>query len=411
MTTTPSTPSRRLSSRRLLSRRLFLAGSAAAAVARPAAAQAAPIPLGVLVPLTGTFAVYGQMMAKTARAVIDEVNAAGGVNGRPIALVVEDDASNPDGSVRGARKLIEVDRVAAIMGTYASAGTMAIAPLCWEGKTLLATVSGADAITQLPHEGFIIRTQPNTTLQGRKFGEFALEQGAKKVQFVSPQTPFAGSQFDNIALAVGKAGGTARTLIYDDKKPSYRGEVDDVMRFGPDAIILGGYSADTTIMLKELFRAGFTGRKIAFGYTVNDNLLASVPAEATEATFTISPSPAEGSDAYARAARLSGAAHPDPYTAQIYDHANLIVLALAAAGGGTLNGAALRDGIRGVSQGKDGVRVDNAIDGMKLLASGKTIDYDGASGPCDFTATGDIVDCKFRYDQVKARKLVLVRIG
>ncbi len=283
-----------------LTRRHLLCGISAAAMAatgRPARAQGAPIPLGVLVPLTGAFAVYGQPMAKVARAVIDEVNAAGGVNGRQIALTVEDDGSNPDGSVRGARKLIEVDRVVAIMGTYASAGTMAVAPLCWESKTFLATISGADAITQLPHQGFIVRTQPNTTLQGRKFGEFAIEQGAKRVQFVSPQTPFAGSQFDNIALAVKKAGGTARTLIYDDKKPSYRGEVDEVMRANPDAVIFGGYTPDTTVMLKEFYRARFDGKKIAFGYSVNDNLLANIPAEVTEGAFTISPSPAEGTDA------------------------------------------------------------------------------------------------------------------
>lgn len=392
-------------------RRLLLGGVAVTALTRAASAQNAPVRLGALVPLTGSAGVYGQPMAKMVRAVVDAVNAAGGINGRQIALTVEDDQTNPDASVRGARKLIDIDKVAAIVGTYASAGTVAIAPLCWESKTFLATISGADAITQLPHQGFLVRTQPNTTLQGRKFGEYAIEIGAKRVQFVSPQTPFAQSQFDNIATAVKKAGGAATILIYDDKKPSYRGEVDEVMRSKPDCVIFGGYTPDTTVMLKEFYRAGYTGKKIAFGYSVNDSLLAGLSADASEGVFTISPSPAEGSGAYARVVQMSGMANPDPYTSQVYDHANLVILALAAAGSAELNGTAIKDNIRKVSQGRDGVKVDNAIDGMKLLAQGQTIDYDGASGPCDFTETGDIFDCKFRYDQVKTGKLTLVRIA
>ncbi len=181
---------------------------------------------------------------------------AGGVLGRRVELSVEDDQTNPEAGVRAARKLIDVDKVSAIVGTWASSVTTAVAPLCWESKTFLATVSGADSITLLPHQGYIARTQPNTTLQGRKFGEFALEQGAKRVFFVSPQTPFQKSQFDNITLAVKAKGGETGALIYDDKKPSYRSEVDEILRFRPDALILGGYAPDTTVLLRDLFRAG-----------------------------------------------------------------------------------------------------------------------------------------------------------
>jgi len=392
-------------------RRIFLGGVASVALVRPSRADALPVRLGVLVPLTGSGGIYGQSMAKMAKAVVDEVNAAGGIGGRQIALTVEDDQTSTDASVRGVRKLIDVDKVAAVMGTYTSAGTMAIAPLCYESKTSLATISGADSITQMPTNGFLIRTQPNTTLQGRKFGEYAISTGAKRVYFVSPQTPFAQSQFDSMTAAVKKAGGDTAILIYDDKKPSYRSEVDEALRFKPDAVVFGGYTPDTTVMLKEFFRASYSGGKIAFGYSVNDKLIAGVPPDVVEGTVTISPSPAEGSPAYKRMAAFAGTPNPDPYTSQIYDHANLIILALAAAGSAELNGQAIKDNIRKVSQGQGGTKTDSAVDGMKLLAAGRTIDYDGASGPCDFTETGDIVDCRFRYDQVKGGKLTLLRIA
>ena len=396
-------------------RRLFLQSTAFATVASllPTAtlAQSQPIRLGALVPLTGAGGSYGAPMAKVAKAVVDEVNASGGVNGRKLELIVEDDQTSPEAAVRAARKLIDIDKVVAIMGTWASAVTTAVAPLCWESKTFLTTTSGADSITLLPHQGYLIRTQPNTMLQGRKFGEYAIERGAKRVFFVSPQTPFVKSQFDSITAAVKKAGGETTSLVYDDKKPSYRTEVDEVLRFKPDAMIFGGYTPDTTIILKDVYRAGYTGLKIAFGYSVNQKLIESVPADTVESVVTISPSPAEGSDAYARVAKLAGVTNPDPYTAQIYDQINLVILALAAAGSTEPSGTAIKDSVRKVSQSKDGTKVTNAPDGLKLLAGGKAVDYDGASGPCEFTDIGDILDCKFRYEEVKTGKLVLLKIA
>jgi len=394
-------------------RRTLLAGAAAlaglSALPGRALAQGAPIKIGTLTPLTGAGGPYGPVMVKAVKAVIDEVNAAGGVLGRKVELISEDDQTNPEAGVRAARKLIDVDKVSAILGTWASSVTTAVAPLCWESKTFLATVSGADSITQLPHQGYLIRTQPNTTLQGRKFGEFCIAEKAKRVFFLSPQTPFAKSQFDNITEAVKKAGGETGSLIYDDKKPAYRSEIDEVLRFKPDAIIFGGYTPDTAVMLKDAYRAGYGGLKVAFGYAVNQKLVESVPAEVVDKTFTIAPSPAEGSKAYARLVKMIGVASPDPYTTQIYDQINLVLMAIALAG--DASGTAIKDAVRKVSQAPGGAKVDNAIDGLKAIAAKQPVDYDGASGPCDFTETGDIADCQFRYEQVQGGKLALVKIA
>lgn len=394
-------------------RRTLLAGAAAlaglSALPGRALAQGAPIRIGTLTPLTGAGGPYGPIMVKAVKAVIDEVNAAGGVLGRKVELISEDDQTNPEAGVRAARKLIDVDKVSAILGTWASSVTTAVAPLCWESKTFLATVSGADSITQLPHQGYLIRTQPNTTLQGRKFGEFCVAEKAKRVFFLSPQTPFAKSQFDNITEAVKKAGGETGSLIYDDKKPAYRSEIDEVLRFKPDAIIFGGYTPDTAVMLKDAYRAGYGGLKVAFGYAVNQKLVESVPAEVVDKTFTIAPSPAEGSKAYARLVKMIGVASPDPYTTQVYDQINLILMAIAMAG--DTSGTAIKDAVRKVSQAQGGAKVDNALDGLKAIAAKQPVDYDGASGPCDFTETGDIADCQFRYEQVQGGKLALVKIA
>ena len=61
--------------------------------------------------------------------------------------------------------------------------------------------------------------------------------------------------------------------------------------------------------------------------------------------------------------------------------------------------------------GPGGTKVDSAVDGLKVIAAGKEINYEGASGPCDFTEIGDIQDCKFRYEQVQGGKIKFVKIA
>ena len=73
-------------------------------------------------------------------------------------------------------------------------------------------------------------------------------------------------------------------------------------------------------------------------------------------------------------------------------------------------GTALKDNVRKISQGS-GVKVYSAIEGLKALSEGKEINYEGASGPCDFTDIGDIFDCKFRYSQVRKGKLEFLKIA
>jgi branched-chain amino acid transport system substrate-binding protein len=396
-----------------LTRRALLqatgAALALAALPRAAAAQPAPIKLGTLTPLTGAGGSYGPSMRKAMEFVAQEVNAAGGVLGRPIQLVSEDDQTNPEAAVRAARKLIDVDRVAAIMGTWASAVTTAVAPLCWESKTFLTTVSGSDTITQLPHQGYLIRTQPNTNLQIGKLGDFLVSLKVKRVFVLAAQTPFAVPSQKRLTEILPRGGGeVVGAVIYDKDKTTFRSEIDQALRAKPDMIYLNGYTPDCTVLMKELFKAGYTGAKIAQGYAVNQKLLDSVPAEVTDGTFTASPSPAVDSAGYKRLAQFLGSSDLDPYSCQCHDHISLVALAIAKAGGDA-SGTAIRDAVRKISQGA-GAKVDSAVEGLKLLAQGKEINYEGASGPCDFTDIGDILDCKIRVDQAQAARFKFVKL-
>ncbi|WP_308916613.1 ABC transporter substrate-binding protein [Jannaschia sp. LMIT008] len=380
-----------------MNRRLFL-GTSAAALAAPAIlrAQSGPIVLGTLTPLTGVGGTYGPAMRDAMLGVVSDVNAAGGVLGREVRVVSEDTQTSPEAAVRAARKLIDVDGVAAIMGTWASSVTTAVAPLCWESQTMLMCVSGADSITELPHGGYIARTQPNSKLQIRVAGEFMVEESATSMAWIGPQTPFAASSIEILEEIAAGAGGGMESLIYEADKSTYRSEVDQILRGNPDFVMLGGYAADSTVLLRDIWQAGYEGRIIGPAYAVNASVVETLPVEVLEGVFTWEGAPAVESAAYADVQRILGVEDVDPYSAQTYDHMSLAILAMAAAGEAT--GAAIRDTLRTVSQGQGEV-VESAVAGLAAL--GEAVDYQGASGPCDFDEIGDITGTQFVFKRIE----------
>jgi len=381
-----------------LSRRGLLQAAALAAAPPVAQAQNAPLTLGVLTPLTGAGSFDGPRMLKAMQAVADEINAAGGVLGRNIQLTVEDDETNPEAAVRAAHKLVDVDKVPVIMGTWASAVTTAVAPVCWESKTFLTTVSGADSITHLPHQGYLIRTQPNNELQATKHAQFIIKHGSKRVFILAIQAPFAEPTRKYLTETLTPHGvQLTGYLVYDKDKTSYRSEVDQALRTKPDLLYLNGYAPDVAVVLRDLYRAGYDGDRFTQSYALTEKGLSELPKEVTQGVITVQPSADLNSPAYAAAAKRLGIATPDSYVAQATDWISIVTLTIAKAGAAT--GTAIRDNVRKITN-SDGMKVYTAVEGLAALKEGKEVKYSGASGPCTFTDIGDISDCKFAFNRV-----------
>jgi branched-chain amino acid transport system substrate-binding protein len=294
------------------------------------------------------------------------------------------------------------------MGTWASAVTSAVAPVCWESKTFLTTCSGADPITHLPHQGYLIRTQPNSQLQGKAHAEFIASMGMKRVFVMAIQAPFAIPTRNRLEEVLKKNGSElVGALIYEKEKTTYRSEVDEALRAKPDLIYLNGYAPDTIVTLRDIYRAGFSGPRFAQSYAVPAKTLDTLPPEVTENVYTGQPSANVGSAPFELAAKRLGIAEPDTYECQATDWISIVTLTIAKAKEAT--GTALRDNVRKVTQGS-GQKVSSAVEGLKLLAEGKDVNYEGASGPCDFTEIGDILDCRFRYVKVEGGKFKFVKI-
>jgi branched-chain amino acid transport system substrate-binding protein len=399
---------------RLITRRnALLTGAGAVAapfvITAPGFGQTGPIKLGGLVSLTGSGSPFGPNNRMTHQAVVDQVNAAGGLLGRKLEYVGEDDQTNAEAGQRAARKMIDVDKVQAIMSVWASAVGTAVLPLCWENKVMMLAISAADSLAELPHQGYFVRTQPHTALQGAEFGRVALAMGAKNFYLIMPQTPFTESTFKGIRDTVEPKGVKVTSAVIDNKKTSFRSEIDEMMRANPDLFMMGGYLAENIVMAKDLFRAGFKGKVVGFAYGMTPAFIEGAGKEAAEGMYACAePVPAGGSSAYAKLKELVKKDALDTYICQAYDHANLAILAMAK--GRDPTGTGIKENIRKIANNDSAMKVDNALDGLKALAEGKEIKYSGASGPCKFADNGNIVQVSFRTTQVKDGKLVEVKV-
>jgi branched-chain amino acid transport system substrate-binding protein len=296
------------------------------------------------------------------------------------------------------------------MSTFASAVTLAVKPLAVEAKVFYFSVSGADAITEGSHGGYIARTQPNTKLQGQVYAKWVLTRKEfKRVAYMALQTPFAVPFGDNF-MSTLKAGGVSITdnLIYEDKKPSYRSEITRVLATNPGLIMLEGYTPDSVVIAKELYRAAYKGAVLGPAFAVNAKFVEGATPEVAEGIWAIDPAPSFEAPAYKQFMAAVPQADKNPYAPQAWDHMTLVGLALAA-GRGEASGTVVKDNLRSVSN-PPGTTVTSYEEGARLLREGKKINYEGASGSCDFDAQGDILSRPFGVYQVRKGKIEQVTI-
>src|SRR5512137_758733 len=168
-----------------VTRRQLIATPLAAAVASalPASvlAQAGePFRVGALNPITGAGSPYGPGMQKAILMAIEEVNAAGGAGGRKLEAFAEDTQTKPDAAVLAAKKLIDVNKVQAILGTWSSGVTLAVMPLTDEANLIQMNVSGAPAISTLDKKDLVWRYQATNDRFGAAFAEIAAKRGYQR---------------------------------------------------------------------------------------------------------------------------------------------------------------------------------------------------------------------------------------
>lgn len=364
-------------------------GGGSALAQSPAAGEA--VRIGAILPLTGDGSAYGPGMEVAIRAAVDEVNAAGGILGRPVELIVEDDATNPDQGVLAANKLIDVDGVDAIIGTWASSVTLAVAPLTIEAGIIEMNVSGSPALTGF--DPLVFRANATDAALGATVAQQLFADGNTTMTIMSNNQAGTIGLAEAVRDAFTAAGGTVLDFIeYADGLQGYSTEVNRALATSPDLFFLSCYTSDGTQIIRTAYEGGAEAKFVAPAWCLNTQLSEAVGAEVVEGDMAVDLVAVTDSGAYLRLAdayqtATGSSVFDNVYAVHVFD--SVLLLALAMEQAGSTDGAAVASAMTDISNAP-GTKVDSFADGAAAVASGDGVDYDGASGAIDFDAGNDM---------------------
>jgi branched-chain amino acid transport system substrate-binding protein len=245
-----------------------------------APAQAAdPIKVGVVTPLSGTYAPIGKQVRWGAELAAREINASGGVNGRPFELLFEDEEANPPVAVRKAEKLLQQDKVDLLTGTVNSGSTLAVGQVAERNdRILVTTVSYAPSITGAQCSANVFRVNANAYMQSNALTSWLIKNApGKRYFFIGPDYEMGRSTisaFQNDVKSLGgtDAGATFPPLGAKDFTP-YIGQIRAAR---PDVIMTATAGNDTVRLLTQLKEYGILNDKLtlagAAGAVTQENL-------------------------------------------------------------------------------------------------------------------------------------------
>jgi len=357
-----------------------------------------PIKIGALVGLTGGLAPYGPSIADGAQMAVDTINAAGGVLGRQLELVLRDSGTSADVGRDAASKLVEIDGVQAIVGALSSGVTLAVSSVTIPAEVvLISPASTAPTVTALDDNDFVFRTVVADTVQGVVLGRLAMIKNYKNVSVVYVNNDYGKGLADTFKATFEAVGGMVTAMVpLEELKPSYRGEVGIALIGDPDAIMMACYPVDGNKIIVEAVEAGYTGDFLLTDGMKGEGVAPGIACPSAEAGGVLEGSygtvAARGFKAEQfEADYTSGGYGPTtiPYHDKAYDA--VILIALAMVRSGETSGTAIRDNLRAVANPPgELVYYDEWEKAVALLQAGKEINYQGAAGLVDFKDSGDV---------------------
>jgi branched-chain amino acid transport system substrate-binding protein len=196
--------------------RMIAAASLLCATALTPASAADPIRIGVVTPLSGTYAGIGQQVRWGLELATKEVNAAGGIMNRPVELTFEDEEANPSVAVQKADKLFQVGKVDFLTGTVNSGATLAVGQLAERaGKLISTTVSFADSITGDKCSPNVFRVNARAGQQSAALAAWlAKERPQAKVFYLGPDYEMGRSTVAAFRANVDRVGGASLGEVF-----------------------------------------------------------------------------------------------------------------------------------------------------------------------------------------------------
>jgi len=323
------------------------------------------ITIGHIAPLTGDAAMYGEWESQGINLAVAEINAKGGINGKQLTVIHEDDQLDPKTGTNALTKLITVDKVPAVIGATGSSVTLAIAPIAEKNKVVLIS-DGAAAIKVSDAGDYIFRVFPSNALEGKKLVELASSLNLKNGAIIYINNDFGTDLSKVVSDEFTKNGGTiAISEGYDPAATDFRTQLTKVQAKNPDVIFLLGYPKDMAILLKQAKELGIKTQFLAPD-TFNEPQIIEWGGNATEGVIFVYPGegePGRWKDFNLKINTTYGK-NANIMTAMAYDTTYLIATAMQNSG---VSGEAIKNGLYQIN------------------------DYPGVTGNITFDKNGDVI--------------------
>lgn len=360
--------------------------------------------IGSLLPTTGDLSSIGQPLPEAIRLLVDTVNKCGGVNGDPVTYIATDDQTDPNAGAAAMTKLVEVDKVAGVVGSFASSVSTAAVQIAVRNKVMLISPASTSPVftqkAKAEYQGFWARTAPPDTYQAQALAKLAFEKGFKRVSTAVINNDYGVGFEKEFVKSFKKLGGTivneAKPTRYDPKAATFDSEAATAFGGKPDAVAAILYAETGALFLKSAYQQGLSpGVTVMLTDGVYDPKFPDEVGKTSDNKFILSGAigtvPGANGKSLAEFTKLwqqASGKQLSAYLPHTWDASALLVLAAQAAKSNT--GEGIKSKIIDVANAP-GVEVSDVCKALELVRQGKDINYQGASGNVDIDENGDVV--------------------
>ena len=232
---------------------VFIMGVSVATSVEPAGE---PIKVGALFAVSGPASFLGAPEAKTAEMLIEQINAQGGIQGRPLQLIVKDTEASPEKAVSFAKQLIEEDEVVAIIGPTTSGETMQIKALCEEEEVPLVSCAAAEVIVN-PVARYVFKTPQKDSQAVTWIFNAMKAKGIKRIAVLSSNTGFGQAGKTQLEAMAPEAGlEIAISEVFDKKASDLTDILTKVKGANVDAVVNWSIEPAQSIVAKNMKQIG-----------------------------------------------------------------------------------------------------------------------------------------------------------
>jgi len=357
-------------------------------------AQSAPLKIGGLMSFTGDLSKFGQPIFNGAELAVSEINESGGVLGNPVQLVQADDGTSPQLGVNEARRLVDVEKVQAIIGGLSSGVSLQVAETVTGPDSILqiSPASTSPGLTDANDKDFLFRTTISDAAQGLVLAQLANDSAITEVCTMYINNAYGKGLSNAFTTEFQALGGTVTDQVpHESAQATYASELDRCQ--GAQALAAIAYPESAGVFLREAIEKSTTDEFLFVDGTKSDKMLDQLGWDNFDGVKGTSPGnlPTQSSGSFADRYKAKYGPLPAlPYIKEAYDAVYLIALSAEAAG--STDPTAMRNKLRGVANapGKQfGPGSANFKDAVAALKKGDDIDYEGVVGPFEFDDKGD----------------------